>query len=177
MKQPQSPDSTFNGQAPWNSPGWIARSRLVLDSYRYWLGEDLLLQSGNDLENARMLFELPRVVVAHGMETDPILCFCNRTALDLWEMELEEFLMTPSRLTAEPVHRTERDRLLQRTASQGYVKDYRGVRISRTGRRFWIEQATVWNLRTEQDEVVGQAATFAEWRMLEPDQCRADFCH
>ena len=39
---------------------------------------------------------------------------------------------------------------------------------SATGRRFQIEQATVWNLIDEQDAIHGQAATFDRWTDL-PD--------
>ncbi|MFN5297471.1 MAG: MEKHLA domain-containing protein [Planctomycetaceae bacterium] len=158
----------FSERAPWESDLWVERSRLILDSYRHWLGEELISRAGSDTEVAQRLFETPRVVVAHGLEADPVLCYGNRTALDLWEMTLSQLLATPSRLTAEPLHRDERARLLQRTREQGYVDDYRGIRVSRTGRRFLIEQAIVWNLRDARGELAGQAATFAQWTPL-PD--------
>ena len=47
--------------------------------------------------------------------------------------------------------------------SQGYIDDYAGVRVSRTGRRFRIQGATVWNLTGGQGRHLGQAATFAHW--------------
>jgi hypothetical protein len=87
-------------------------------------------------------------------------------ALGLWEMPIETLLKTPSRLTAEPVHRDERARLLERTSRDGYVDDYRGIRISSTGRRFEIDRATVWNLVDATGQRVGQAATFSDWRFL-----------
>ncbi|HEY1064497.1 MAG TPA: MEKHLA domain-containing protein, partial [Pirellulales bacterium] len=92
----------------------------------------------------------------------------NHTALTLWEMDVETITRTPSRLTAEPVHRDERARLLERTARDGYVDDYQGVRISSTGRRFRIEQAIVWNLFAAKSgsEPAGQAATFNSWTPL-----------
>jgi hypothetical protein len=73
----------------------------------------------------------------------------------------------PSRLTAEAPERDERARLLERTARDGYVDDYRGVRISTTGRRFVIERAIVWNLEDADGKPVGQAATFAVWKPLD----------
>jgi hypothetical protein len=48
--------------------------------------------------------------------------------------------------------------------AQGYIDDYAGVRVSRTGRRFLIEGATVWNLIETDGRLVGQAATFSRWR-------------
>jgi hypothetical protein len=72
----------------------------------------------------------------------------------------------PSRRTAEPVHRDERAQLMARAARDGYVDDYRGVRISSSGKRFLIEQAIVWNLVDAEGNRVGQAATFSQWKPL-----------
>jgi len=46
------------------------------------------------------------------------------------------------------------------------IDDYAGVRISKHGRRFMIEQATVWNLIDGHGKYCGQAAMFGVWRML-----------
>ncbi len=140
--------------------------RHMLDSYRRWLGEDLIPRSGDDQSDAQRLFEAPFVVVAHGNEADPILCYGNRAALALWEMSFAEFTQTPSRLTAEPMHRDERARLLETTTQQGFSRDYRGIRISKTGRRFAIAGVTVWNIVDASDQRLGQAATFAQWTFL-----------
>lgn len=61
---------------------------------------------------AQALFDAPRVVVSHQTQADPVLCYGNRKALALWEMDLATLTSTPSRLTAEPVERAERQRLL-----------------------------------------------------------------
>ena len=90
----------------------------------------------------------------------------NRAALDLWEMDIPTLTSMPSRLTAEPMHRDERDQLMARAARDGFVDDYRGVRISSTGTRFLIEEAIIWNLVNEEGIRVGQAATFSEWKPL-----------
>lgn len=149
--------------------GWILYTQVLLDSFRSRLGYDLLPRTGTPVEQAQALFEAPFVVVAHGTQPDPILNYGNRAALTLWELDLATLLATPSRLTAEPVHRDERARLLERTRRDGYVDDYRGIRISRSGRRFLIEQAIVWNLSDAAGAPVGQAATFQHWTDL-PDQ-------
>ena len=117
-------------------------------------------------DDARRLFEAPIVVVAHGTEADPILNYANRTALELWETTVEALCRMPSRLTAEAPERAERERLLARTTRDGFVDDYRGVRISTTGRRFEIDRAIVWNLQDCSGRRTGQAATFAAWRFL-----------
>ncbi len=144
-------------------PEWTAHTQLLLDSYRRWLGVDLIPRSGSAAVQAEALFDAPFVVVSHGTQSDPILNYANRTALTLWEMDIPALLQTPSRLTAEPVHRDERARLLERTTQNGYVDDYRGIRISSTGRRFRIEQAIVWNLVDAAGAFRGQAATFSHW--------------
>ena len=142
---------------------WIAHTQILLDSFRRWLGRDLIPRTGQPLDDAKALFEAPFVVVSHGTQADPILNYGNRSALALWEMDIETFLATPSRMTAEPLHRDERAGLLARTTRDGYVDDYRGIRISRTGRRFRIDRAIVWNLLDAEGAHVGQAATFSEW--------------
>jgi hypothetical protein len=151
---------------PGFRPGWIDHTRCLLDSFEHWLARSLISRSGSAEDQARALFEAPFVVVSHGTQADPVLNYGNRAALALWEMDLATFLVTPSRLTAEPVHRDERARLLARTTRDGYVDDYQGIRVSRTGRRFRIDQAIVWNLIDARGNPVGQAATFSEWRFL-----------
>ncbi len=151
---------------PWESPHWIARTQVILNSYRRWLGTDLISREGTEAEQSRLLFEAPFVVVSHGTEADPVLNFGNAVALNLWEMDVTTFTQTPSRYTAEPVHRDERARLLERTTRDGYVDDYSGIRISSSGKRFRIDQAIIWNLFDDSGEYAGQAATFSEWHPL-----------
>jgi hypothetical protein len=117
-------------------------------------------------DRAEALFIAPFVVVSHGMEPDPILNYGNRMALELWETTWEQFCRTPSRLTAEPVNQAERDRMLVRASAQGLIEDYRGLRISTTGRRFLVEQALVWNIVDSDHRRHGQAATFSRWTFL-----------
>ena len=151
---------------PWLLHDWVFHSQILLDSYRHWVGTDLLPRAGSAEDQAEALFEAPFVVVSHGVEADPILNYGNRTALGLWHITIDQLRQTPSRLTAEPLHREERARLLERTSRQGFVDDYQGIRIATTGQRFLIRQATVWNLRTSQGGRVGQAATFSHWEWL-----------
>ena len=114
------------------------QARLILDSYRHFLGVELIERTGTDAGDAEALFDAPFVVVSHDTSADPILNFGNREALKLWEANLADLLKMPSRLTAEPMAREERARMLESTKSQGYIDDYSGVRISTTGRRFFI---------------------------------------
>jgi len=148
----------------------LAHTQLLLDSYARWLGQELVPRDGSLAEQAQRLFEAPFVVVSHGTQPDPILNYGNRTALSLWEMDLDTLRQTPSRLTAEPMHRDERAQLLERTTRDGYVDDYRGIRISSQGRRFRIEEAIVWNLINTSGQYAGQAATFSHWTFLDEER-------
>ena len=150
----------------WRRPDGLGHAALLLDSFARLLGRDLVPRGGTDLERAERLFFAPFVVVSHGTEADPVLDYGNARALALWEMTWAELTRTPSRLTAEPVHRDERARLLARTLRDGYVDDYAGVRVSATGRRFRIERAIVWNLADAAGNHRGQAATFDRWTPL-----------
>ncbi|MGI9471220.1 MAG: MEKHLA domain-containing protein [Rubripirellula sp.] len=152
----------------WEDNDWTQRSQFMLDSYARWVGAELMDRGGTQEEQAQRLFELPFVVVAHGVEEDPLLSYANATALKLWKITIADLLRTPSRKTAEPVHRDERARLLERTTRDGFVDDYRGVRIATDGQRFLIDRATVWNVLDTDGQRVGQAATFQDWTMLEP---------
>jgi hypothetical protein len=157
-----------SADTPWSCQKQIEHVRLLLDSFAGLLGRELVPRDASPVEQARRLFESPFVVVSHGTEADPVLNYANATALRLWEMDWATFVQTPSRLTAEPVHRDERARLLERTRRDGYVDDYSGVRISQSGKRFRIEQAIVWNLIDSAGHLHGQAATFDAWTLLPP---------
>jgi hypothetical protein len=152
--------------APWQSPEWVAHTQIMLDSFRHFVGRELVVRSGSPEVDARAVFDAPCVVVSHGTQDDPILNYGNRTALSLWEMDIPTFTSTPSRLTAEPMHRDERAQLMSRAAQYGFVDDYRGIRISSSGKRFLIEQAIIWNLHDPEGIRVGQAATFSDWKTL-----------
>lgn len=141
----------------------IAHSKILLDSYRRLLGRELIARTTDAVNEAERLFAAPFVVLSHGTQSDPILNYGNQIALDLWEMTLEKLLTLPSRLTAEPAKRDARERFLRETAQKGFMTGYRGVRISATGRRFEIENATIWNLHDANGAPAGQAATFASW--------------
>jgi len=149
----------------WMQASVIAWCQLLMRSFHRWTGQELVGAAGTEQEQARRLFDAPFVVVSHGTEPDPVLNYGNNAALELWEMTWEELRRTPSHRTAEALNRAERARMLARAEAHGYIVDYRGVRISRTGRRFLVENALVWNV-VDGDRRVGQAATFSRWRYL-----------
>jgi hypothetical protein len=140
-----------------------AHAALLLRSYHALTGRRLLDPTLPPAEAARQLYEAPFFVASHDTAEDPVLTYGNRTAQELFEMSWEQFTSTPSRFTAEEPIRAERARLLEQVSTHGFIDDYSGIRISSTGQRFRIDQATVWNLLDDQGGIVGQAATFANW--------------
>ncbi|TVQ45827.1 MAG: MEKHLA domain-containing protein [Gloeocapsa sp. DLM2.Bin57] len=147
----------------WQQPQVVNQSQCLLDSYAKYLGKQLITRIGDTLLEAETLFYVPFVVVAHNTAPDPILTYGNQIALQLWEMNWDEFCQTPSRCTAEPINREERQRMLTLAAQQGFIDNYQGIRISRSGKRFLINKAIIWNLVNSQGEACGQAATFSNW--------------
>ncbi|MBU6268638.1 MAG: MEKHLA domain-containing protein [Sphingomonadales bacterium] len=107
------------------------------------------------------VWHAPLVILAHGIQPDPLFFLGNRLALAAFETTLDALRRMPSRLSAEPGLRAERDRLLARVTAQGFIDDYAGIRISALGRRFPIARATVWNVHDTAGNRIGQAAAFA----------------
>ena len=140
-------------------------------SFHALTGRDLIDPTLSPEAAAEALFHAPFVVLSHDTAPDPILTYGNQTALDLFALSWEELTQMPSRLTAEAPDRAERARLLAEVTAHGFIDNYSGVRISRTGQRFLIERATVWNLTDEEGRRCGQAATFREWRPVEESGC------
>jgi hypothetical protein len=157
---------TEDRQAPWQIPWVIEWTQYLLNSHARWVGRELIRRDGTPSDQAVTLFQSPFVVASHGLQEDPVLNYGNQQALDLWEMDWRQFPQTPSRLTAEPVNREERGRMLEQARKHGYLSDYRGVRISRTGKRFLVERATVWNIHNPDGTPLGQGATFPTWTWL-----------
>lgn len=140
--------------------------QLLLTSFRQLTGRELFEPRGTALEDAIQVWNAPFVVLSHTPVADPIFNYANRTALRLFEMSWEELTQLPSRYSAEALERSERERLLNTVAKQGYIDHYQGVRIAKSGRRFMIKQAVVWNLIDPNGAYLGQAATFAHWDFL-----------
>lgn len=139
---------------------------LLLKSYHTLTQQSLIEPGLVPAVTAENLFKAPFVVLSHNQAEDPVFNYGNQTALTLFEMSWDELTQLPSRYSAEPLNREARSRLLETVARQGFIDDYQGVRISKTGRRFYIEQATVWNVVDAQGQYSGQAATFKHWTWL-----------
>ena len=143
--------------------------RRLRASLRGLTGRDLMDLPADEIAAARCVYEASLAVVSSDTQDDSVFNYANRTALELFEMSWEELTQIPSRYSAEPDARAERDRLMAQVAEFGVIHDYTGIRISKTGRRFLIHDATVWMLSDEQGAPYGRAATFDRWDDVEPE--------
>lgn len=139
---------------------------ILLSSYRCWTGKLLLPPGVQDEAAAQWLDAAPFALVSHDTREDPIFNYANRAALQLFGMSWEQFTAMPSRFSAGPMDRDERECLLRRVNRDGYIDDYSGIRIAADGRHFMIRNATVWNLLDEENRYYGQAAMILDWNAL-----------
>lgn len=145
---------TFPPSRP-DDPAFFA---LLTGSFRCLVGRNL---TGRDA--AWLYNDAPYVVLAHDTQADPIFIYANKAAQDCFGYGAAEFLTLPSRLSAEATARETRQAALDAVARDGFVAGYGGIRIAKSGRRFRIRDAVIWQLIDTDGTVKGQAATFADW--------------
>jgi PAS domain-containing protein len=139
----------------YEDPGFF---RLLTESYKRLLGRSLVPESISTASAARWLYEhAPFGVLAHTPDADPIFMYGNRAAQRRFEYSWEEIVCLPSRLSAEAPNREARQQFLDRVTREGYSSGYKGVRVTKSGRRFLIEDATLWQLLDERGTLHGQA--------------------
>jgi PAS domain-containing protein len=148
-----------------DSPPAIALVTRLLASHLRLTGRPLLARLPDETEEgaAQRLYSAPFVVLAHDGQPDPRFTYANRSAQQLFERTWDEMIGLPSKLSAEAPAREERERFLGRVSEKGFIDDYSGVRISKSGRRFRILRATVWNVSDASGRRIGQAAAFSGW--------------
>jgi PAS domain S-box-containing protein len=111
---------------------------------------------------ARWLYEdAPFGILAHDTDADPTFTYANKSAQRRFEYTWQELTSLRSRLSAEAPNREERQQFLERVSRDGFVTGYRGLRITKAGKRFWIEDATVWRLNDSAGSYRGHAAMIA----------------
>lgn len=141
--------------------------QLLADSYARLLGRPLVPEPLPPADAARWLYEqAPFAVLAHNTAPDPVFVYGNRAAQARFEYDWDAITQLPSRLSAEPPNQEERQRFLARVQRVGYETGYTGVRITRTGRRFMIEEATLWQLIDADGTLHGQAVVIPRTRDL-----------
>lgn len=143
----------------------LSQTELLTSSYKTLLGRNLV--EGDTMENmAEQIYNADFVVLSHDGAEDPCFNFANKKAQELFEFNWNEFQGMPSRLSAEADLREEREKMLAIATKQGFYEGYKGVRISKSGKRFFIDKCTIFNLLDEKGKKVGQAATFSHWDFL-----------
>ena len=131
---------------------------LVAGSFARLVGRPLGARSASWLYRAA-----PFVLLAHNTDADPRFIYANRAAQACFGYFWDEFVTLPSRLSAEPGLRETRQAALDSVARDGFVAGYSGIRIAKSGRRFRILDAVIWQLIDAAGTFHGQAATFARW--------------
>ena len=156
-------------EAAWLSHDKQGLAELLLQSHQRAFSRPLIAaaQPGHAKRLlCQNLFACGFPVLAHGTEQDPKLSYANAAALQLWDSRWDELIGMPSRLTAPDSERAERSSALGQAKRLDAVQNYRGIRISRKGRRFMINKARIWTLWNAEEQVCGQAACFSDWWWL-----------
>ena len=148
-----------------SAPYEAAFVEALLASYAALLREPLVPPHVPPADAAAWLYaEAGFAVLAHDTQPDPSFVYANLEAQRHFEGSWQELVGLPSRLSAEAAERAERAATLAEVAQHGYTRGYRGLRVTRTGRRFWIESGTIWNVRGPGGFAWGQAASFGRTR-------------
>jgi hypothetical protein len=111
--------------------------------------------------------DAPFCLLAQDSSIDPRFIYANRAAQRCFEYDWDEFVGLPSRLSAVSADRDQRERFMKTVLTTGYANDYQGLRISKSGRRFRIENTTVCNLVDRSGAFEGQAALVRQWAPAE----------
>jgi hypothetical protein len=150
---PPSPDNHYFSE----------HAELISRSFTKLLGYPLLEHSD---KLAERLYHAPFVLLSHNTDPDPLFNYANAQGLQLFELNWQELITLPSHASAETINQAARAKLMAQVTAQGFMTGYQGVRISKTGKRFSIHKAIIWNLTDELGNYQGQAAYFSDWRLL-----------
>ncbi len=145
----------------------LKQAAMILKSHRHWLHRPLLDPALPAKEQARQLYHAPFIVLAHTGDSEPVFCYGNIRALDLFELTWPELIDRPSRLSAGDEQQPNRQLFLETVAKQGYADDYQGIRVTKSGRLFRFQNATLWNLIDNNQQYCGQAAMFNNWAYVD----------
>ena len=154
----------------WDPPWLIASQQALvaqlLQSHQRAFGRPLIsaAQPGSSKQLiCQELFACGFPVLAHDGGPEPKLTYANAAALGLWDAPWDDLVRLPSRLTAPTTEQAERSLALNKAKSEDAIEGYSGIRISRQGRRFMIQNARIWTLWDQHQYACGQAASFSNW--------------
>jgi hypothetical protein len=137
---------------------------LLVESYRRLLGAEPVFLAKPPYSAQQLYEDAAMCVLAHSTETVPRFIYANRAAQTCFEYDWDELIGLPSHLSADDADRAERQTLLDAVARDGFATNYRGLRIAKSGRRFWIEDGILWQLVDARGTLRGVAAAFSHWR-------------
>jgi hypothetical protein len=137
---------------------------LLAQTYRERLGKDLVPAELDPDAAALWLYEqAPFCLLVHNTAADPRFVYANRTAQACFEYGWDEITLLPSRQSAGPPDRAERQSFIEAVKRDGSATGYHGLRAARSGRQFWIEDVTMWQLVDASGALRGQAAVYGRW--------------
>lgn len=148
---------------PWLSPALKRHAARLIRSYEHWTGQPLVAP-GNETESAIRLFEHPALVLSLAEGTT--YNYANRTAMNLFERDWKQITNMEGDESAEPHLRQERRERLREALARGCVRGYSNVRISAHGRRFRLEDGTLFAVLDEAGNSCGVAAVISRWHYL-----------
>ncbi len=155
MNQPQHDNQYF-----------LNHLKLLDQSLKKVVNKNLIVESVNCESAAKKIYESSTILLSHDNQSDPVFNYANKGAQKLFEMTWEEFTCLPSKFSAEPINQQARQKLLDEVSRNGYISNYTGVRIAKSGKRFYIKNALVWNVYDHLNQYIGQAAMFDEWEYI-----------
>jgi len=128
---------------------------LIEFSYQHYLKQTLPLTPNKSFIKA--FDECPYPIASHTSETVPKFNYANKAALDLFDVTWDALIGSPSRMSAPEANQIERETLLSQVKSHGFIRQYKGIRQTHGGKKFLIEDATVWNIIDHIGKIHGQA--------------------
>lgn len=172
-KNPMYLDSWKGPSPEWYSESMVEHSSILIKTFHKIRGQELVplsLVDDDPVEASKRLFMKDDVMVlSHGIQGDPegpILNYGNYKTLQQWKASWEQLTTMPSRYTAGPQDRSEREKFLQQILETGYSEGYSGIRVAVDGTKFLLTNATVWNVEWE-GRRIGQAAALFSWEPLD----------
>lgn len=167
--------SSPSGAAAHETPDMVFHALDLGGSYKTKTGEKLLRGNVMVHDAAKALFNAPFACASH--DKDDVFNYGNKAALALWELPWEQFVGMKSTKSADEgdsATQAERRALLDKAASDGVITNYTGVRMSSTGAKFRIENATVWTMNDRDGTKTGQAVRFDRVVRLNDDGSDGD---
>lgn len=138
-----------------------AISAIVLESFTRVVGRPLVPPRLDDGQAVRWLYEeAPYCVLTHDTAAGPRFVHANKAAQHCFKYPWAEFARLPSRLSAEEPNRAERRVFLDQVTRDGLAEGYRGLRVSRSGRRFFIEDVPLWQMIDDGASCMGKGPCF-----------------